>query len=88
MKIEYSKNFIKKLNEYQKTQKSRYELILYKISLFRNNINHTSLKIHKLKGEKKDFWSFSVEGNLRIIYVYYDSVIIFVNMGNYVEIYR
>ncbi len=88
MKIEYSKNFIKKLNKYQKTQKSRYELALYKISLFKNNINHPSLKIHKLKGDKQDFWSFSIEEDLRIIYIYYDSTIIFINIGTHDEVYR
>jgi mRNA-degrading endonuclease YafQ of YafQ-DinJ toxin-antitoxin module len=39
------------------------------MSLFKNNINHPSLKIYKLKGDKQNFWSFSIEGDLRIIYI-------------------
>jgi len=39
-----------------------------KIELFKKNPNNSSLKVHKLKGKLKSFWSFSVNYRYRIIF--------------------
>lgn len=39
-----------------------------KIKLFEANCFHLSLETHKLKGVLKNFWSFSVDNNYRVIF--------------------
>ena len=39
-----------------------------KIKLFEENCFHPSLKTHKLKGILKEFWSFSIDKNYRVIF--------------------
>ena len=41
-----------------------------KVRRFQNNVFEPSLKTHKLSGKLKDYWSFSVEYDLRIIFYY------------------
>lgn len=40
------------------------------ISLFRQDPKHSSLRVHKLKGPLKGRWSFSVNYEYRIVFVY------------------
>lgn len=39
-----------------------------KIKLFENDCFNSTLSIHKLKGIIKNFWSFSVDRNYRVIF--------------------
>ena len=41
-----------------------------KMNLFRNEKNHTILKVHKLHGNLKDQWSFSVNYKIRIVFIF------------------
>jgi mRNA-degrading endonuclease YafQ of YafQ-DinJ toxin-antitoxin module len=40
-----------------------------------------------LKGEKREAWSFAVEENLRIIFVYIKEGVLFVDIGKHEEVY-
>lgn len=44
--------------------------VLEKIDLFKDYSNHTSLKVHKLHGQLKDQYSFSVNYKFRIVFQY------------------
>ncbi len=87
MQIKTQKSFLKKLNKYKKEDVNRYNRILLRIELFRIDANNPSLKIHKLKGKYGNYWSFSVEDDLRIIYIYKDNVIL-IDIGNHNEVYK
>ncbi len=50
------------------------------MSLFAKNPRHPSLKTHKLKGARQDQYSFWVEGNLRIVYVFNGHEVIFTDI--------
>ncbi len=88
MTINYGSNFLKKLKKYKSEDGKRYKRILVRIELFGNDIKHPSLRIHKLSGKYGDYWSFSIEQDLRIIYYYTEKGIVFVNIGNHREVYK
>jgi len=62
--IAVSKKFVRKL---KKTSGKKFKLISTAISKFEKREDET-LRIHKLKGKYKDFWSFDADYDLRIIY--------------------
>jgi addiction module RelE/StbE family toxin len=65
IQICYTPSFIK---QYNKLEKSLQEETKSKIELFKDRINHKSLKVHKLKGRLQDRWSFSINYNYRIVF--------------------
>jgi addiction module RelE/StbE family toxin len=87
MQIKIQKSCLRKLNKYKKKDINRYKRILLKIELFKTDINNPSLKVHKLKGEYGSYWSFSVEEDLKIIYIYKDRITL-VDIGTHDEVYR
>lgn len=59
-----------------------------KIELFKNNPFEPGLKTHKLSGKLKDYWSFSVEYDLRIIFYFSEKEkVVLVDVGTHKEVY-
>lgn len=67
MEILYKPTFIRQFN---KLEKSLQDEVIEKVELFKNDPKNKQLKIHKLKGELKKFYSFSVNYSYRIIFLY------------------
>lgn len=67
LKIFYRPNFIR---TYKKLPLSLQEEIKEKIQLFSNKPDHIFLKTHKLKGKLKGTYSFSVNYQYRIVFIY------------------
>lgn len=67
MIISYTPSFIK---QYKKLPIDLQEEVKEKISLFKENPEHTFLKMHKLNGKLKDRFSFSVNYAYRIVFQY------------------
>jgi mRNA-degrading endonuclease YafQ of YafQ-DinJ toxin-antitoxin module len=67
MEISFAPNFIRQLKKLEPKLK---EEAFLKIELFQDNHQAKSLKIHKLKGRLKDRFSFSVNYEIRIIFLY------------------
>jgi len=79
-----SKRFVKnwsKLNP--KTKKETVE----KIDIFLKDPYSPTLKTHKLTGKLKDYWSFSVSYNLRVMFKFGKNVVEFIDIGSH-EIYK
>lgn len=80
-----SKKFVKnwsKLNS--KTKNETVE----KIDIFLENPYAPALKTHKLTGKLKDFWSFSISYQLRILFRFcQDNIVEFIDIGGH-EIYK
>ena len=55
--------------------------------LFTENCFHSSLRTHKLKGELKDQWSFSIDYHWRIVFVLEDDKAVFTTIGTH-KVYR
>jgi len=67
MDILFTGRIIRELYELEKDlQNEAYE----KINLFKDVTNHKALKVHKLHGRLKDWYSFSVNYKYRIVFQY------------------
>ncbi len=67
MRIIYLPIFVRK---YKKLPKPLQEEVKEKIDLFKQDPFYPSLKTHKLKGELKGRWSFSVNYQYRIVFIF------------------
>lgn len=65
MEILYKPTFIRQFN---KLEELLQDEIIEKIELFKDKKNHKQLKVHKLTGKLKDFYSFSVNYSYRIVF--------------------
>ena len=45
------------------------------------------LRTHKLKGELKDYWSFSVDVDVRVVFRWKGEEAFLVNLGSHDEVY-
>jgi addiction module RelE/StbE family toxin len=58
-----------------------------RIALFQKNPLHPVLRNHPLRGEKGGFQSFSVTGDVRIIYKIEDNIATFFDIGTHNQVY-
>ena len=85
MKIIYSPRFAK---EYKKLPLKVKLLAEKKEEIFRKKPFHPSLKTHKLTGNLKEFYSFSINYQIRIVFHFEDkNTIAFDNIGTH-QVYR
>ena len=65
------------------------EKFWHKLNLFINNPFEKELKTHKLSGNLKDLWSFSVEADIRVVFYFIgnNEKAVFVNIGSHDEVY-
>lgn len=73
MKVYYSTKFGK---EYRRLPKKIKLAAESKEKLFRENPFSPQLKTHKLTGKLKDYWSFSIDYQYRIIFEFVDKDIV------------
>ena len=83
--ISYAPYFVRR---YKKLPKSLQEDVLEKIALLKDTRNHERLKVHKLHGRLAKTFAFSINYELRIIFMYEksDSVVL-LNFGGH-DIYE
>lgn len=65
MEIEYSREFLKSLENLPGFIQKKAERKDY---VFRENAFHASLKTHKLRGKLKNYYSYSVDKNCRVLF--------------------
>lgn len=62
-----------------------------RVAILSENPSHPKLKTHKLKGELKAYWSFSIEYDMRILFQYIehegDRAILLCTIGNHDDVY-
>jgi len=88
MEFFYSPKIDKQLKEIKKKDPALYKKIFTKLDFFRNFQNHPSLRIHKLQGNLHNYWSLSVEENIRIIFYYSDVGVVFFMIGTHDQMYK
>lgn len=88
MKIRFHSKFVK---NYQRRIRSNKNLVIQveeRIEIFKNNPNDPVLKNHILKGSKSGYKSFSITGDIRIIYEQISSdEIVFLDIGSHNQVY-
>lgn len=80
----FSKHFVQRIQK--NTMLSR--AFDRRIEMFLANPEHPLLRIHPLKGSKKDFYAFSVTGDVRVLYHVIDAFTVeFVDIGTHTQVY-
>ncbi|MEK7522567.1 MAG: type II toxin-antitoxin system mRNA interferase toxin, RelE/StbE family [Patescibacteria group bacterium] len=88
MNIYFSQEFIKNYRKITKKNVQLKKKIKIRLSVFRENPKHPSLRLHRLKGKMIEDWSISVQSDLRIIFTYVLGGILLVDIGNHKEVYK
>ena len=87
IEIKYKPSFIRDFKKLaQEIQEEGFE----KIELFKNNENHHKLKVHKLKGKLKNFYSFSITYSHGVVFEYKSKdkqSVVFLAVGDH-EVYK
>lgn len=85
MKIAFTPKFLRLL---KRLPRDLQEDVITKIKLLNDTNNHHSLKVHKLKGRLKGFYSFSVDYKNRVIFEHIsDDEIVLLAVGDH-DMYR
>lgn len=79
----FKKNFKKRIAPNKKLAARFYE----RLSLFIKNPYHPSLKRHQLKGKRRHYWSFSVTGDIRVIYQIERKRFLLYDIGTHAQVY-
>ena len=83
--IEYSKKFLKSLKRLPNRIISQAQK---KEKVFKQNPFDPILKTHKLHGEEKECWAFSIDKKYRIKFIFVDSKkVLFLDIGTH-KIYK
>jgi addiction module RelE/StbE family toxin len=85
----FSDSYLKKEQKFFKKHKElldRYKKVLHILSV---NPNHPSLRLHKLQGNLKEYYSVSINMQYRVVinFIIEDGKIIFIDIGGH-EVYK
>ncbi len=89
IEIAFASSFKHAFKKKVKSRKEIEKLFWDTVEVFTNDPFHPSLKTHKLSGQLKNFWSYSIEYDLRVIFFFEDnnSKAIFIDIGSHNEVY-
>ncbi len=86
--IALSNSFKRAYSKLIKNNKQLEELFFNRLETFINNPFDPSLKTHKLSGKLSECWSFSINFQLRVVFVFIDTdQVILENIGNHDNVY-
>lgn len=80
----FKKNYKKRIHG-NKNLENRFE---DRYDLFINNQSDEILKEHQLSGKLKGFRSFSITGDIRVIYYIHDNTAYLVDIGTHNQVYK
>jgi mRNA-degrading endonuclease YafQ of YafQ-DinJ toxin-antitoxin module len=84
MRITASSRFIRRA---RKLRPPRDELLRAALRRFATDPRDPLLRTHKLKGDLSDYWAFSVDDDLRVLFRWDGDACFLVNLGNHDEVY-
>jgi mRNA interferase YafQ len=84
MRVIASSRFIRRA---RKLKPPRDELLRAALRRFAANPADPLLRTHRLKGDLADYWSFSVDDDLRVLFRWEGEMCFLVNLGTHDEIY-
>lgn len=88
IKVFYSPSFKRSYKRKVAPGSEREARFRSKTGVFMNDPFDSALKTHKLSGKLKDYWSFSIEYDLRVIFYFEDAeTAVFVDLGTHKEVY-
>jgi addiction module RelE/StbE family toxin len=84
MRITASSRFLRRAKKLREPQATMLRAALRR---FAADPNDPLLRVHKLKGELRDYWAFSVDDDLRVLFRWDGDVVFLVNLGSHDEVY-
>lgn len=88
MKILTDKDFLKNYNKRISPHKNLTTKFNLRLKLFTNDPNHPLLKTHRLVGKKQGLFSFSITGDIRVVFKYINNKdILLIDIGSHNQVY-
>lgn len=88
MKIEYGRLFKKHFKKRVPKESALEKRYIQRVEMFVINRSNPVLKDHKLTGKLKDFRSFSIKGDFRVVYKQEsEDVVTFTDIGTHPQVY-
>ncbi|NJO17548.1 MAG: type II toxin-antitoxin system mRNA interferase toxin, RelE/StbE family [Thioploca sp.] len=88
MKIAFSPVFERSFRKRFKGKRHLQERFWQRVEIFLENPFDSRLRTHKLTGNLKELWSFSVEYDTRVVFYFVtDEKVVFVDVGTHDEVY-
>lgn len=84
MRIRASNRFLRRAKKLRDPQASMLRAALRR---FAADPRDPILRTHKLRGELRDYWAFSVDDDLRVLFRWDGAVCVLVNLGSHDEVY-
>ena len=87
MKVYFTKSFKKSFQKRIKQNPKLVKQFEQRYDLFTSDPTTSLLRDHALSGKMKDYRSFSITGDIRVIYHIYKKAIYFVDIGTHNQMY-
>lgn len=89
MEIAYSTSFKRAFKRKTKQRQELQDKFFHCLNLFLENPFHHQLKTHKLTGNLKKYWSFSIEYDVRVVFAFAEdqTKVILIDIGSHDEVY-
>jgi len=84
MRITASGRFLRRAKKLREPQATMLRAALRR---FAADPSDPLLRVHKLKGDLRDYWAFSVDDDLRVLFRWNRDVAFLVNLGSHDEVY-
>ncbi|HUF06858.1 MAG TPA: type II toxin-antitoxin system YafQ family toxin [Candidatus Binatia bacterium] len=84
MRLQASSRFLRRAKKLREPQATMLRAALRR---FAADPADPLLRVHKLKGELRDYWSFTVDDDLRVLFRWDRDVAFLVNIGSHDEVY-
>lgn len=86
--IAFSSSFKRAFKNRIVGRKSLEEKFWKRVKMFRNDPHDAQLRTHKLSGDLKEYWSFSVEYDVRVVFQFAaKNRAVFQDIGSHDEVY-
>lgn len=87
MEIHYHKSFLKAYRKNIQVNKKLDLQFRRRVDIFKQNHMHPILRNHPLRGNKKGLRSFSITGDVRVVYFSEDDSVTFLDIGTHNQVY-
>lgn len=87
MPLKYTKNFLKNYTKRISPNAKLVKRFEKKLQLFIKDPANPVLKNHKLLGAKQNLQSFSVTGDIRVVYLRKDKTVYLIDIGTHAQVY-
>ena len=84
MRVTASSRFLRRAKKLRDPQASMLRAALRRFAV---DPHDSLLRTHKLKGELADYWAFSVDDDLRVLFRWVGEEAFLVNLGSHDEVY-